>query len=107
MYVVELDRPWLGTPFLVQGFIVRSVEELQLLSELCDFVFVDAGRSKAYHKPTIQPPVTKERISRKNLGRILNVDIADYVDTTSMNDELISANRVFSDFEAVVSDFIG
>lgn len=27
MYVVELDRPWLETPFALQGFLVSSREE--------------------------------------------------------------------------------
>lgn len=41
MYVSELDRPWLETPFLFQGFVVRSDEELKALHECCQFVFID------------------------------------------------------------------
>ncbi|MBW3568420.1 MAG: DUF3391 domain-containing protein, partial [Proteobacteria bacterium] len=28
MFVAELDRPWVGTPFLFQGFLVESSEEI-------------------------------------------------------------------------------
>ena len=28
MYVAELDRPWLGTPFLFQGFEIQAREEI-------------------------------------------------------------------------------
>jgi putative nucleotidyltransferase with HDIG domain len=40
MYVTELDRPWLGTPFLFQGFEITSDEELGQLRSLCQFVYV-------------------------------------------------------------------
>ncbi|MFZ1626063.1 MAG: HD-GYP domain-containing protein [Gammaproteobacteria bacterium] len=45
MYVAELDRPWLGTPFLFQGFTIEDDDELQQLKDCCDHVFVDATRS--------------------------------------------------------------
>src|SRR2546427_10639839 len=45
MYVAELDRPWLDTPFLLQGFLVEAEERLALLRHYCAFVFVDRGRS--------------------------------------------------------------
>lgn len=40
MYVEELDRPWIETPFLFQGFTIRTVEELAQLRQLCRHVFV-------------------------------------------------------------------
>ncbi len=46
MYVAELDRPWLGTPFLVQGFVVDSTEQLQQLRELCQHVYIDPRASQ-------------------------------------------------------------
>lgn len=41
MFVAELDRPWLETPFLMQGFTIRSLSEIRKLREHCDYVFVD------------------------------------------------------------------
>lgn len=41
MYVSELDRPWLETPFLFQGFVIRSNEELDALRRHCRVVTVD------------------------------------------------------------------
>lgn len=41
MFVVELDRPWLDTPFLLQGFLVDSQVELDTLVKYCDYVYVD------------------------------------------------------------------
>lgn len=47
MFVAELDRPWLDSPFLFQGFVVEGTEELETLREVCDFVYVDTARSLA------------------------------------------------------------
>ncbi len=41
MFVAELDRPWLDTPFLLQGFLVDSKAELDTLRKYCRFVYVD------------------------------------------------------------------
>ncbi len=45
MYVAELDRPWTDTAFLFQGFRIRQQQEIRLLQEICQFVWVDARRS--------------------------------------------------------------
>lgn len=47
MYVAELDRPWLESPFLFQGFFIESQEELEKLRNTCAFVHVDEERSAA------------------------------------------------------------
>jgi HD-GYP domain-containing protein (c-di-GMP phosphodiesterase class II) len=41
MYVSELDRPWEGTPFPIQGFCIRSGEDIKTLRNLCKKVFID------------------------------------------------------------------
>jgi HD-GYP domain-containing protein (c-di-GMP phosphodiesterase class II) len=41
MYVCRLDRPWLETPFLIQGFYINGREEIEQLEKYCRFVFVD------------------------------------------------------------------
>jgi HD-GYP domain-containing protein (c-di-GMP phosphodiesterase class II) len=45
MYVCELDRPWIGSPFQFQGFPLRSVDEIQQIREFCEYVYVDRERS--------------------------------------------------------------
>lgn len=45
MFVCRLDRPWLGTPFLMQGFLIEHDEELRQLRALCDQVYVDTQKS--------------------------------------------------------------
>src|SRR4051812_1793424 len=47
MYVAELDRPWIETPFAFQGFVLQTERQLQALRKYCQHVFVDVGRSDA------------------------------------------------------------
>ncbi len=44
MYVAQLDRPWLGTPFPVEGFFVRDAATILSLRQYCDCVFVRTNR---------------------------------------------------------------
>jgi HD-GYP domain-containing protein (c-di-GMP phosphodiesterase class II) len=58
MFVAELDRPWLGTPFLTQGFVVSTLTEVKKLRELCNFVYVEkAGRRWSGKQDTFARPV--------------------------------------------------
>jgi HD-GYP domain-containing protein (c-di-GMP phosphodiesterase class II) len=46
MYISELDRPWLDTPFLTQGFYVKNQNDIDIISGICDYVFVDSAVSR-------------------------------------------------------------
>ncbi len=41
MFVCELDRPWLETPFPLQGLLIESREQIEALQRYCTFVYVD------------------------------------------------------------------
>lgn len=45
MYVTELDRPWAGTPFMLQGFLLDNYDDLESIINLCKFVYIDRSRS--------------------------------------------------------------
>ena len=47
MYVAELDRSWLHTPFDGPGMLVTSEEQLAALRGCCQYVYVDPVRSSA------------------------------------------------------------
>lgn len=44
MFVSNLDRAWHETPFPLQGFYIRSEEDVKTLSNYCRHVFVDMQR---------------------------------------------------------------
>jgi cyclic di-GMP phosphodiesterase len=41
MYVSKLDRPWTETPFLFQGFVLRSQKQIDVIKQYCKQVYVD------------------------------------------------------------------
>jgi len=46
MYVSDLDRPWTDTPFVFQGFVLKTEDQLEILRKFCKFVMVDADLSE-------------------------------------------------------------
>ncbi len=76
LYVAALDRPWLETPFLFQGFAIQEEGEVRTLGRYCDFVYVDtdqsdpgelhAARRQAEQEASApgEPPSTLKRASR-------------------------------------------
>jgi HD-GYP domain-containing protein (c-di-GMP phosphodiesterase class II) len=46
MYVANLDRPWLDTPFLIQGFLIKDDEEIVALQQQCEYVYIDTEQGE-------------------------------------------------------------
>ncbi len=46
MFVSGLDRPWSQTPFPLQGFYVRDLEEIKQLKTHCNHVYIDVVKGR-------------------------------------------------------------
>ncbi|MDX1692396.1 MAG: HD-GYP domain-containing protein [Ketobacteraceae bacterium] len=72
MFVSQLDRPWLETPFLLQGFMIESVDDIEELKKHCEYVYVDIvkGRAPANYDPkaVIQTVQKKEELKAPGAG---------------------------------------
>ena len=44
MYVSRLDRPWLETTFLFQGFELKTTDDIKEVQKQCGYVFVDVSK---------------------------------------------------------------
>jgi HD-GYP domain-containing protein (c-di-GMP phosphodiesterase class II) len=49
MFVSELDIAWEKSPFLVQGFDLKSNADIKAVQEVCDYVKIDPSLQKAAH----------------------------------------------------------
>jgi len=58
MYVSRLDRPWLETPFAMQGFYIRRQEDIDKVGKYCDHVYIDVLRES---DPSLNASRLKER----------------------------------------------
>lgn len=63
MFVTALDRPWLGTPFLLEGILIENQEQIDTMNKLCQFVYVDHTVSVGEHY--IAPPKLQVGIKRE------------------------------------------
>lgn len=68
LYVVELDRPWIETPFLFQGFRISSDEELRVLRETCRHVYIDSRRCEREALRTLKEAAARRKAVRQADG---------------------------------------
>lgn len=92
MYVSRLDRPWLETPFLFQGFVIETQHDILELQRHCTFLYIDIDKGEpAKHYLNFKPnqqqrtDVDLKRICRKASAKPV------YPDTVSVEEELIPA----------------
>ena len=79
MYVTELDRPWVGTPFMLQGFVLDDQVDIDKLQTLCKFVYIDRTKSVGN-----QFAATGTRdVAIKREGSVVRVRDPGRVDSTS------------------------
>ena len=70
MYVVELDRAWTETAFLFQGFRIRQQQEIRLLQEICQYVWVDARRSVGIRQQARENQAAQEADLQPLIGKV-------------------------------------
>lgn len=102
MYVVNLDRPWLDTPFLVQGFHIRDNEELRALNKYCKHVFIDPDmgqQAEIYMDQDPQLP-TNEYLERFLRDRKREVE---YTDAKTASEEIPAAKSALEDASEKIS----
>lgn len=94
MFVQDLDRPWIDTPFLLQGFLIDDKEQLAQLVDCCEWVLVDTMRSVGV---TFEPQYDAAPQRRANRPSFLphSVHVTDYQDTKSVEDESPAAAGAF------------
>jgi HD-GYP domain-containing protein (c-di-GMP phosphodiesterase class II) len=70
MYISELDRPWLDTPFTLQGFAVQDEDDIAYVAKHCSYVFVDPDQSvQVKPKPANHPVAVKTVSLKKEFSR--------------------------------------
>jgi len=65
MFVADLDRPWVDTPFLLQGFLVEDAEQIAALKTHCEYVIIDRARSigDEYEPAAIAPVAARKPVT--------------------------------------------
>ena len=90
MYVCRLDRPWTETPFLMQGFLVESDDDVALLRQYCRRVWIDIERGL---EPRGAPLRILERRSPAPRVDETNLGSTRYADSRDFDEELPDARE--------------
>jgi HD-GYP domain-containing protein (c-di-GMP phosphodiesterase class II) len=89
MYVVELDRSWVGTPFDFQGFPITSEDQIKSLKVYCKSVFVDPEREQ-------WTPEQRRSGSEPLRGAVL------YKEVTPVEAEVVVAKEIYKSCEEAI-----
>jgi HD-GYP domain-containing protein (c-di-GMP phosphodiesterase class II) len=93
MFISKLDRPWTETPFVFQGFVLKSDKQIDVLKKYCKHVFVDP-----------------EKEERQELGKVTAEDLAKvrgttvYKDVASVEVELPRAQKTYTNTTVVIKE---
>ncbi|MFL0810383.1 MAG: DUF3391 domain-containing protein [Agarilytica sp.] len=69
MFVSGLDRPWTQTPFPLQGFYVRSLDEIRELKVHCNHVYIDVVKGASPVKTNLKKLSGASGQDRRKEGR--------------------------------------
>lgn len=93
MYVSQLDRPWIETPFPMQGFHIRSQDDIQKLRTWCKHVYIDLrlGVGPVTAPPVTFAPVNKPRAVAAVRGNVGKFTPVRYTTTAPLKKEVATA----------------
>ena len=95
MYVTELDRPWLDTPFLFQGFPITSSDQIEELKIHCQTLYIDLERD-----------VSNEDMRKHSDAQILVRGPAVYKVVRPVDEEISFAQEIYSACQESVQNSI-
>jgi HD-GYP domain-containing protein (c-di-GMP phosphodiesterase class II) len=91
MYVSKLDRPWTETPFVFQGFVLKSEKQIDILKKYCKRVYVD---------PEKEDLAEIEKVSAAEIAKVRGTTV--YREAASVEVELPKAQSAYQKTTTVV-----
>jgi HD-GYP domain-containing protein (c-di-GMP phosphodiesterase class II) len=96
MYVAELDRPWTDTPFVFQGFMLSTQQQLDALKKYCAAVIVDLARSAPLEAPVARIAYPERAPVEQEIGPAKTA----YSNSRGLMRDVISAVRIGKTLDA-------
>ncbi len=111
MFVSRLDRPWINSPFLLEGLKIESDDDIEQLRKLCSYVYVDAEKGaspdrrywvlkagpKEYSKLHVNQCHTTSATGSPEGNNPTRSGKVTYPVTTSFKSEMVSAKEIYQD----------
>lgn len=119
MFVSNLDRPWCQTPFPIQGFYIRSNDDIRSLTSFCKYVLVDQSLDRSQFDydelPGSPMPLAAKRTSptqknqEKRLLKLPEVRIKDpqtYGATVPLKKEVEVATKILVKIQSAIENVL-
>ncbi len=119
MWVTDLDRPWLETPLLFQGYEIHNQEEIDELRRYCKFVYISvsvpvAAATSTSARSTQHRPAAKGTYDQhhriefdllKKAAAPQHGELA-YPDQTTLEEEMSAAHVTHAQASALVTSLL-
>jgi HD-GYP domain-containing protein (c-di-GMP phosphodiesterase class II) len=93
MYVSKLDRPWTETPFVFQGFVLKTEKQIDVLKKHCKHVYIDQEKEDL---------AEVRKIAAEELAKVRGTTV--YKEAASVEVELPRAQTAFKETTMVVEE---
>ena len=112
MFVSDLDRPWHQTPFPIQGFYIRSQNDVRALVSHCKWVMVDVAESRQSAELTKETGIPFRRASSNRTNGREELQLAPlsirepvtYPAATTLKKEIKASRRLLADAEKALKE---
>lgn len=120
MYIAELDRPWLETPFMFQGFELKTPEAREQLQRLCKYVWIETDKGADYVPPSrggraafarMQQLAQEDEVMKRKIRRLASeasvaptavIPRKPYRDQTTFEEEIKHAKAIQAETRATM-----
>ncbi|MBW7469575.1 DUF3391 domain-containing protein [Marinobacter sp. M216] len=107
MFVSDLDRPWHQTPFPIQGFHIRSQDDVRALTSHCKWVMIDVAEVRISGDLTesMKPTFNRSSTRRGNGREVLQLppinirEPVSYETETTLKKEIKVSRHLLDDAE--------
>ncbi|MEM9532319.1 MAG: HD-GYP domain-containing protein [Pseudomonadota bacterium] len=103
MFVCRLDRPWLESPFPLQGFHVRNPAQLGEVRNLCEHVYVDTKHGEA-PDPRYVVHEDEWESDPKAVAEIDELRETEYEAETDLREEMGAATETYDSLNEQISE---
>jgi HD-GYP domain-containing protein (c-di-GMP phosphodiesterase class II) len=93
MFISKLDRPWTETPFVFQGFVLKSDKQIDVLKKFCKHVFVD---------PEKEERLEVGKVTAEDLAKVRGTTV--YKDVATVEVELPKAQKTYTNTTVVLRE---
>jgi len=120
MYVSELDRPWLETPFLSQGFEIHDEQDITQIRKHCRYVYVDIRRSTRFSPQYFQASAMAQSRALQDEDALIKQKVRElsqqhrpsgptrhtYADQTTFEEEIVQARSVEKEARTLLNEVL-